>query len=90
MDEDDNGIFRPERVKRLRLFNLPSADLDHIVIMGGGGDSAQIVNRLDEAQGEGGHPHQAESTFHEQKPGLPAATHLWSDHSTIPRVKKIS
>ena len=32
-------------------------------------------------QGKGGHPHQAESPFHEQRPGLPAATHLWSDHS---------
>ena len=24
---------------------------------------------------------QAESTFHKQRPGLPAAIHLWSDHS---------
>ena len=38
---------------------------------------------LDEARGEGCHPHQAENTFLEHRPGLPAATHLWSDHSAI-------
>ena len=44
---------------------------------------------LDKSQGEGGHPHQAESTFHEQRPGLPAATHMvrsFCDHHQLSRL----
>ena len=44
-------------------------------------DKSWMENRTGWSTGGGGHPHQAEITFHEQIPGLQAATHLRSDHS---------
>ena len=49
------------------------------------GQSESLRQRtgLDEVQGERGHSHYTESPFHKQRPGLPAATRLRLQHSTI-------